>query len=91
MADVDDGAAGRPVGVRAAGPGADQQPGDGLDRPLGRREPYPLGRRRGDVLESLEGEGEVRPPLVPGHGVDLVEDHGPDAGEQLPRALRRYQ
>ena len=34
-----------------------------------------------EVVEALEGEGQVRAPLVPGQGVDLVHDHRLDGGQ----------
>ena len=42
------------------------------DRPI-----RPGGRGR-TALEPLQGERQVRAPLVAGHGVDLVDDHGLD-------------
>ena len=62
-----------------------------LDRPLGGRQPDPLQRlpvRRRQVLQPLQGQGQVRAALVPGHGVDLVHDHGPGRGQHGPAALR---
>ena len=77
VADVDD---------RRQRPIADQQPADRLDRPLGGRQPDadrpPVAQR----LEALEAEGQVRAPLVAGHGVDLVDDHGLDRAQRLAAA-----
>ena len=42
-----------------------------------------------DVLQPLEAQGEVRPSLVPGERMDLVDDDRAHAGEGLPAALRR--
>ena len=47
-----------------------------LDGALGGRQADALGPAgRLEVLETLEGEGQVRAPLVPGQRVDLVHDH----------------
>jgi len=89
--DVDDRAARGAVRVRPAGTGADEQPGDGVDRPLGGGEPDPLRRGGGDVMEPLEGEGEVRSSFVPRHRVDLVEDDCLYPPEHRARALRGDQ
>ena len=40
-----------------------------------------------EVLEPLEGEGQVRPPLVAGQGVDLVHDDRLHLAERRPAAL----
>ena len=85
---VDDRAVGPAVG---AGAGADQQRGDHLDGLLRRRQPHP-GRWHGaDVGEPFEREAEVAPALVPGQGVDLVDDDGLDAAERRPALLGRDQ
>ncbi len=41
------------------------------------------------MLEPLEGEGEVAPPLVARHRVDLVRDHGAHRPEHLARPFGR--
>ena len=56
-----------------------------LERPLGRREADPLERPAGDLLEPLEGQGEVRSPLRPHERVDLVHDHRVDRLQERPR------
>ena len=67
----------------------DQELRDPLQRALGRREPDPL--RLGaalsadQVVEALEGQGEVGAALGLGDGVDLVDDHRLDAGQDLAR------
>jgi len=90
---VHDRAPRRPVGVGAAVARADQQPGHGLDRPLGGRQPDPLQRlvlpRK--VLEPLQGQRQVRAALVPGHGVDLVDDDGAGRGQHRAAPLGGHQ
>ena len=72
------------------GAGSAQEPGGHLDRPLRGGQPDPLGAAlQLDVLEPLEAEGEVRAPLVPGQGVDLVHDHRAHPGQGQPAALGR--
>ena len=46
-------------------------------------QPDALHRRRGELLEALEGQGEVGAPLRAGERVDLVDDHGLDAAQGL--------
>ena len=89
--DVHDRAPGGTVGVRAFGPRPHQEPGDGLDRPLGRREPDPLGKSPHHVDQALEGQREMRPPLVPSHGMYLVDDERLDPAEHRAAALGRDQ
>jgi len=89
--DVDDGAPRGTVAVRTVGARSDQEPGDSLDGPLGGRQPDPLRPGHGDVLEALECQGEVRPSLVAGHRVDLVQDQGLHVGEHRPGELRGDQ
>ena len=91
VAGIHDRAPGRPVRVVAVLARADQQPGDGLDRPLGGGQAHPLHRLRRDVRQPLQGEGQVRAPLVAGDRVDLVHDHGPDGAQHGPAPLRRHQ
>jgi len=73
-------------------PGADEELGDPLQRALGGREPDPLhgGVRAAPVLvvshevfESLQGQRHVGAALGLGDGVDLVDDHGLDPGQDL--------
>jgi len=62
-----------------------------LDRTDGGREPDALGAgqaARGDeVLEPLEGESQVRAPLVARHRVDLVHDHRAGGGQASAAGL----
>src|SRR5581483_12513143 len=74
VADVDD----------RARPAAGQEPRDLLDRALRRRETDPLETPSRERVEPLEAERQVRAALVAGDGVDLVDDHGPRAGEEAP-------
>ena len=78
--------------------GAHEEARDRLDRFLGRAEPDALAVRAGEQVQPLERECEVAAPLVPGHRVDLVDDHracGPEklaaplGGEQQVQGLRR--
>ncbi len=78
----------------AAGPVAAEKAGDRLERPLRRREANPLEWRRvrcPEVLEALEGEGQMRPALRPGDRVDLVEDDRLDLAERLAGGAREQQ
>jgi hypothetical protein len=76
---VDDG------GERFARP--HQQAGSRLDRPDRRREADTHRPTLGHGLEPLKREGEMRPSLVPGDGVDLVDDDRLDAREGGPGAF----
>ena len=60
---------------------ADEEAGDGLDRALGRAQSDPHRPLLAEALEPLDGEGEVRAPLVPDDGVDLVDDQRLGGGE----------
>jgi len=75
VAFVDDFAAGRAVLRAAIGAGPDEQPCDALDGALGCGEADAGGTALAQGVEALEGEGEVGAPLVPRHGVNLVDDH----------------
>ncbi len=95
VTDVDDRAARRAVGGAPPRRRPHEQARHGLDRPLRRGEADAHGSPPpavGDeAVEPLEGEREVCTPFVAGDGVDLVDDHGVDRGEQLPAACRRRQ
>ena len=61
-----------------------------LDGPLRGRQADALGPASElEVLETLEGEREVRAPLVACQGVDLVDDDRGHRAEHGPAALRR--
>ena len=68
---------------------------DPLQRALGRREADPLRFRvalGGDhVREPLEGQRQVGAALGLGDGVDLVDDHGLDPGEDLAHLRGDHQ
>ena len=91
VADVDDGASGVALRVLAAVAAAHQQAGDGLDGTLGGGEPDPHRRLGAEALQPLEGEREVGAALVPGHGVDLVDDDGAHRAQRLAAPLRGDQ
>ena len=44
-----------------------------------------------EALQPLEGEREVRAALVPGHGVDLVDDDGAHRAQRRAAPLRGDQ
>ena len=62
-----------------------------LQRSLRGRQPDALRRAGRDLLEPLEGQGEVGPALGRGEGVDLVDDHRLDADERLRGGRRQHQ
>ena len=61
---------------------------DLLERPLRRREADPLRRPPRAPREPLEREREVGAALGPDEGVDLVDDHRLDRGEDAPGRAR---
>ena len=75
------------VGGAPDGPTPDSRPATTssgrwvADRPMRCSRPAAL---RHQVAEPLEAEGEVGAPLVPGQGVDLVDDDRVDAAEHGP-------
>ena len=81
------------VDDRARPPRADHEAADLLERVLRRRQADPLrlaavGLQR---AEALEREREMRAALRRRDGVDLVDDHRLDAGQDLARAARQHQ
>jgi hypothetical protein len=56
-----------------------EEPRDLLERSHRGRQPDSLSWLRQEAIESLERQGEVRPPLRSGDGMDLVHDHRLDA------------
>ena len=64
---------------------------DLVERALRRREADALRRRVGDRLEAFEREHEVRAALGRRERVDLVDDHGLDAAQDLARLRREHQ
>ena len=73
--------------VAAALPGTHQEPRQGFNRALGRRKPNSSGALRAEGVQAFETEGQMRAPLVPGHGMNLVDDHAADAPQQGAAAL----
>ncbi len=72
VAGVDDGRVGCAEGVVT---GADEQPGHRVDRLLGGGQPDPDRRSSTtDMVEPLQGERQMRAPLVTGERMDLVHD-----------------
>src|SRR5262249_56542760 len=66
---------------------ADEQLRDLTDRFLGGGQSNSLEPSPGEHVEALEGKGKVRPSLVSGDRVDLVDDHGFRFGERLTALL----
>ena len=64
---------------------------DLLERPLRGGQPDPLRRHVAELLEPLQGQGEMRATLGGRHRVDLVDDHGPHAPERLASGRREHQ
>ena len=85
-AGVDDGdGPGAGVGLPA------EEARDLVERALRRREADALRWRVGDRVEALERQREVRAALRGRERVDLVDDHGLDAAQDLPRLRREHQ
>ena len=74
---------------------ADEELRDPLERALRGREPDPLRVgvliRADEVGEALERQDEVRAALGLGDGVDLVDDHRLDPGEDVARLRGHHQ
>jgi len=85
------GGAARGTRPRPAPLGAAQEAGHLVQRPLGGRQPDALQPAIGKRLETLERERKVGATLGRHEGVDLVHDHGLDAGERLARAAGQHQ
>ena len=68
-----------------------EEPRDLLERTLGRGQADPLRRLVRELLEAFEREREVRAALGTGHRVDLVDDHPPDASQDLARLGGEHQ
>ena len=64
---------------------AGQEGGDLLDRAHGGRQADPLGRPVQQLVEPVEGDGQVRAALGAGDRVHLVDDHRLDAAQRLAR------
>ena len=81
----------------AARPGPAEEPGDRLERPLRGGQPDPLHGLGVGVgacpkcLEALEAEGQMRPALRAGDGVDLVDDDVLDAAQDLAGRAGQHQ
>ena len=80
--DIDDGHRSRLPSAAVHGPAAHEL-GDGREGLLGGGEADAEGRDGGHLLQPLQGQGQVRSPLGPGHGVDLVQDHPPHRSQHL--------
>ena len=72
-------------------PAPDQEAANLLERALRGRQADALERPARQVLEPLEGEGEVRAALGARHGVDLVHDHRLGVHEELARPRCEHQ
>ena len=77
-AGVDDGDRPRATGLAVAA----EEAGDLLERALGGGQADALRRGGGDLLEPFQRHHQVRTALGGGHRVDLVDDHGLDAGQR---------
>ena len=72
-------------------PRADHEARDLLERALRGAQPDALDVASGLGGQPLEGEGQVRPPLGRGDGMDLVDDAPLGAREHLLGAARQHQ
>ena len=70
---------------------AAEEAGDLVDRPHGRREPDALGGLVEQLVEALEGDGQVGAALGAGDRVHLVDDHGLDAAQRLAGLRGEHQ
>ena len=77
--------------TRAGGGLAAEEARDLVERALRRRQADALRRRVGDRVESFEREREVRAALGGRERVDLVDDHGLDAAQDLARLRGEHQ
>lgn len=81
------------------GPGLDdlhlalrrQEAGHLVDRPDRRGQADAPGGAGQQLVEPLQGEGEMGAPLRPGDRVHLVEDHRLDARQRVPGGGRQHQ
>ena len=80
--DIHDGDRPRRPGAAVHGP-ASHELGDGRQGLLGGGETDAEGTDGRHLFQPLQREGQVRSPLGPGHGVDLVEDDPPDRSQHL--------
>ena len=82
-------------GGRPTGSDPGQEPGNALDGPLGGRQTDALGPGADlEMVQPLQGQGQVRPPLVSGQGVDLVDDdrlHLAQGAAAAPRGRQEVQ
>ncbi len=88
------------VDDRALALGPDEEVGDPLERALRSRQADALDRRvrpapvlvgANEMVEPLQGQGEVGAPLRRGDGVDLIHDHRFDVREDLVRPRGQHQ
>ena len=70
---------------------ASEELGDDFERTLRGGQAYSLGGCRGQLIETFETEGEVGPSLGSRQRMDLIDDHGLDRGEDLPRSRGEHQ
>ena len=73
------------------GSGAAEEAGHLVDRTHRRRQADALGRLVEQLVEPLEGDGEVGAALGAGDGVHLVDDHRLDAAQRLARLGGQHQ
>ena len=85
MSDIHDGAVRTPVGENSSGP--DQEPRYLLDGPLRRAQANALQWALHQGIEPFQRERQVCAPLVAGHRMDFVDDHGLRAPQELTAPL----
>ncbi len=87
MAHVHHLAPGAAIGVATTLPCSHEEPGQSFDGALGGRESDP-GRAPGtQFIQTFETEREMRSALVPGHGMDFIDDYRTYAGQHGAAAL----
>ena len=77
---------GPPLGLEPA-----QEPRDLIERTLRGGQADALGRLLGELVQPFERQREVRAALGGRQGVDLVDDHPPDAAQGLASLRREHQ
>ena len=79
------------VGDDRDGPGAAEEPGDLLARGDGRGQADALSGTLQEVVQALQGEGQVGAALLAGEGVDLIDDDGLHGAQRLAHRTGEHE